>query len=176
MSLLNTIHEYENIILTFFNEGQHQNDKYRPYPKGLPGFGPTYSFPFVPLEQALFPIGFYIALILFGLLFMREGRQMLSKETVYPLKFVYNFIQVFLCGYMTVEALFLKYRYGIPLYPFSHKECAMFDGVNPRVANLLWLFYVSKILDFADTFFIVVGGKVNQFSFLHVYHHLSVFM
>jgi hypothetical protein len=32
------------------------------------------------------------------------------------------------------------------------------------------------VLDFFDTFFIVARGKWDQFSFLHCYHHLSIFL
>ena len=47
--------------------------------------------------------------------------------------------------------------------------------MRPPLAKLLWLFYVSKVFDFADTFFIIMGKKWKQLSFLHVYHHMSVF-
>ncbi len=42
------------------------------------------------------------------------------------------------------------------------------------MGNVLYLFFLSKILDLADTFFIVMGKKWKQLSVLHVYHHLSV--
>ena len=32
-----------------------------------------------------------------------------------------------------------------------------------------------QILDFMDTFFIVARGKWDQFSFLHIYHHSTIF-
>ena len=44
------------------------------------------------------------------------------------------------------------------------------------MANVLWLFYMSKILDFMDTVFIVLGKKWEQLSFLHVYHHTTIFL
>lgn len=44
------------------------------------------------------------------------------------------------------------------------------------MANVLWLFYMSKILDFMDTLFIVLGKKWEQLSFLHVYHHTTIFL
>ena len=44
------------------------------------------------------------------------------------------------------------------------------------MANVLWLFYASKVLDFVDTFFIVIGKKWKQLSFLHVYHHTTIFL
>ena len=40
----------------------------------------------------------------------------------------------------------------------------------------MWMFYISKILDFFDTITIVLQKKWKQLSFLHVYHHSSVFM
>jgi elongation of very long chain fatty acids protein 4 len=44
-----------------------------------------------------------------------------------------------------------------------------------QIANILWVFYVSKVLDFLDTVFIVMGKKWDQLTFLHVYHHASIF-
>jgi elongation of very long chain fatty acids protein 4 len=44
------------------------------------------------------------------------------------------------------------------------------------MAAMLWVFYVSKILDFFDTIIMVARGSWTQFSFLHVYHHTSIFM
>jgi len=40
---------------------------------------------------------------------------------------------------------------------------------------VLWVFYVSKILDFFDTLFIIIKGEYNQFSILHIYHHFTIF-
>jgi len=34
----------------------------------------------------------------------------------------------------------------------------------------------SQILDFVDTFAIIMRGKWKQLSFLHVYHHISIFL
>jgi len=158
------------------NEGQEQNPHYLPRPKDMPGFGVTHSYPFVQAEEAIFPLLAYLLLIVFGLLFLKEGRLLLNKNTVYNLKFVYNFTQIFLCGYMSVEALMLKYRNNLASIFLIPQFCSPFDPVNAQVGNLLWLFYVSKILDFLDTFFIVITGKSQQFSFLHIYHHISVYI
>lgn len=89
----------------------------------------------------------------------------------YPIKFLYNVSQIFLCAYMTLEALFLAYRNGYTVLP-----CNDFNTQNPPLANLLWLFYVSKVWDFWDTIFIVLGKKWRQLSFLHVYHHITIFL
>ena len=89
----------------------------------------------------------------------------------YPIKFVYNVSQIMLCAYMTVESGMLAYRNG-----FTWLPCIQYNTGNPPIANLLWLFYISKVWDFWDTIFIVIGKKWNQLSFLHVYHHTTIFL
>lgn len=89
----------------------------------------------------------------------------------YPIKFIYNVSQIMLCSYMTIEALLLAYRNNYSVLP-----CVGYDQENPAVANLLWLFYISKVWDFWDTIFIVIGKKWRQLSFLHVYHHITIFL
>ena len=89
----------------------------------------------------------------------------------YPIKFVYNVSQIMLCAYMTVEGCLLAYRNGYTVTP-----CVGYNRDNPPLANLLWLFYVSKVWDFWDTIFIVLGKKWRQLSFLHVYHHITIFL
>jgi hypothetical protein len=59
----------------------------------------------------------------------------------YPLKFVYNVSQIFLCAYMTIEAGMIAYRHNYA------PVCNDYNVENPPMANLLWLFYVSKIWD-----------------------------
>lgn len=97
-----------------------------------------------------------------------------SDKFWYGPKFVYNLVQVFLCAYMAIEAMMLKSRLGYTFLPISKPN--PFNATNPPVANLLWLFYLSKGLDFFDTVTIVTQKRFKQLSFLHVYHHASVFL
>ncbi len=53
--------------------------------------------------------------------------------------------------------------------------CNSFNKQGSDITFVLWVFYVSKILDFFDTLFMVLRGKWTQFSFLHIYHHFSIF-
>ena len=53
--------------------------------------------------------------------------------------------------------------------------CNEMKTEGSKVTFILWVFYVSKILDFFDTLFMVLRGKWQQFSFLHIYHHFSIF-
>jgi len=90
----------------------------------------------------------------------------------YPIKFFYNVSQIMLCAYMTVEAGLLAYRNNYTIL----QPCNDYNTEHPPVANLLWLFYISKVWDFWDTIFIVLGKKWRQLSFLHVYHHTTIFL
>lgn len=109
----------------------------------------------------------YVAFVVFGSRIMAN----MPAMDPYPIKFAYNVSQIFLCAYMTIEAGFLAYRNGYTLTP-----CNNFLKVDPPLENLLWLFYISKVWDFWDTIFIVLGKKWRQLSFLHVYHHTTIFL
>jgi elongation of very long chain fatty acids protein 4 len=94
-----------------------------------------------------------------------------KEPVVLPLMLLYNVAQVALCGYMMAEAV------RVALAHYSAPVCNAHDNsARSALKDVLWLFYVSKVLDFADTLFIVLRGKWEQFSFLHIYHHFSIFL
>lgn len=83
---------------------------------------------------------------------------------------LYNATQVALCGWMVYTSLVEHQRRGMSLVCNAHKLSE--DGM----AFVLHIFYLSKVLDFADTVFMIVKGNWRQVSFLHVYHHTSIFL
>jgi elongation of very long chain fatty acids protein 4 len=90
---------------------------------------------------------------------------------LYGYKFAYNLIQVMLCSYMWIEAAVQAYNSNYQL-----KQCNAFNHTNPPIGFILYVFYLSKILDFFDTFFIIAEKRWKQLTFLHVYHHFSIFL
>jgi len=107
-------------------------------------------------------------------LFVAIGSQVMNFLPAidpYPIKFLYNVSQIMLCAYMTLEGCFLAYRNNYTILP-----CEPYNQHDPAIGNLLWLFYISKVWDFWDTIFIVLGKKWRQLSFLHVYHHTTIFL
>jgi elongation of very long chain fatty acids protein 4 len=130
--------------------------------------GYTEGWPLTEFSTAISIAIAYLAFVFVGSAVMKSGVPAMDP---YPLKFVYNVSQIMLCAYMTIEAGMLAYRSGYTCLP-----CNNVDAVNPPVANLLWLFYISKVWDFWDTIFIVLGKKWRQLSFLHVYHHTTIFL
>lgn len=53
------------------------------------------------------------------------------------------------------------------------KICNFFFGL--QIANAVWWYYFSKLLEFCDTFFFILRKKEKQLTFLHVYHHSTMF-
>ena len=99
---------------------------------------------------------------------------MKSREAVkglYPIKFVYNVVQVMLCSYMSIEAGVQAWKFDYTLVP-----CMPFNHQKPVMGFILYVFYLSKVLDFMDTIFIILEKRDKQLSFLHVYHHASIFL
>ncbi|XP_037070347.1 elongation of very long chain fatty acids protein 4-like isoform X2 [Pollicipes pollicipes] len=45
-----------------------------------------------------------------------------------------------------------------------------------RITSALWFYYISKLLEFMDTVFFVLRKKNSQITFLHVYHHSTMFL
>jgi len=127
----------------------------------------TAHLPFTNFGFAAFVCIAFLLFVVVGSTVMR----FLPALNPYPLKFVYNLSQMILCAYMTVEAALVAYRNGYTFWP-----CNAFNPANPPIVNVLYIFYVSKVWDFWDTFFIVIGKKTKQLSFLHVYHHVTIFL
>jgi len=110
----------------------------------------------------------YLCFVFFGSIIM----QFLPPcPGLYPFKFIYNIVQVMLCSYMCIESVVRAYSAGYTLLP-----CNNFDQTSPPLGFILYVFYISKILDFLDTVFIILEKKWGQLSFLHVYHHTSIFL
>ena len=44
-----------------------------------------------------------------------------------------------------------------------------------QIAAAIWWFYISKLLELMDTVVFILRKKTSQISFLHVFHHASMF-
>jgi len=50
-----------------------------------------------------------------------------------------------------------------------------FDPNELRISRAIWWFYISKLFEFLDTVIFILRKKNDQLSFLHVFHHASMF-
>ncbi|XP_026121034.1 very long chain fatty acid elongase 2 isoform X1 [Carassius auratus] len=103
------------------------------------------------------------------------GTKYMRNRPAYSLKHIlllYNFSLTILSLYMLVELISSVWSAGYRLQCQGLHEAGEADI---RVAKVLWWYYFSKLIEFLDTIFIVLRKKNNQISFLHVYHHASMF-
>ena len=97
------------------------------------------------------------------------------KGRTYPVYYpviVYNFALVLLNMYIVVELLLTTSHYRWTCQPV---EYSMDEGAL-RVAKAIWWVYISKLVEMLDTFFFIAKGNYRQLSFLHVYHHSTIFI
>ncbi|XP_051539022.1 elongation of very long chain fatty acids protein 2-like isoform X2 [Myxocyprinus asiaticus] len=99
----------------------------------------------------------------------------MRNRPAYSLKnilLLYNFSLTMLSFYMLVELISAVWSAGYRLQCQGLHEAG---DADIRVAKVLWWYYFSKLIEFLDTIFIVLRKKNSQISFLHVYHHTSMF-
>lgn len=119
-----------------------------------------------------------IACIAVYLFIVKVGPKLMEERKAWDLKgllIVYNFALVILSVYMVYE--FIAATLDIPSFNFlcepSHFHIKD-DPKHIRLARICYIYYLSKIVEFGDTFFFILRKKNNQITFLHVYHHASM--
>ncbi|CAF4437639.1 unnamed protein product, partial [Adineta steineri] len=78
--------------------------------------------------------------------------------------FIYNFLQVVFCTYITYEGVYVwadeKYSFVCEPVDYSNKSNAI------RATKACWWYYIMKIVDLIDTIIFVLRKKDNQITFL----------
>jgi len=117
-----------------------------------------------------------IGFMVLYLLTIRFIREHMANKKPFELKaflIFYNFIQV--CGsfYIFVELFTVAYlsNYSLVCQPVDYST----DPLPMRMLSVLWYYYMSKLLDFVDTICFALRKKDNQITFLHVFHHFTMF-
>ena len=126
------------------------------------------DYPLMRFSTAFACVIGYLLFVFVGTLIMKRGN--VTPFNTRGFQFIYNPIQVALCSYMCIETAILLVKND------SKIICTAYDAKSPVFDNVIYTFYASKLLDFMDTVFIIAGKKWKQLSFLHVYHHSTVFM
>lgn len=80
---------------------------------------------------------------------------------------LYNAAQVVINGWMVyriIDAVLFR----------GHPFVGDIYTVNTGATFAVWVHYCDKYLEFFDTYFMVLRGKMEQVSFLHLYHHVVI--
>ncbi|XP_054716910.1 elongation of very long chain fatty acids protein 4-like [Uloborus diversus] len=126
-----------------------------------------------PLMKSPIPtvalIIFYLNTVYFGPIIMKNRKPLQMRWVL----LFYNLFMMLLNLYIGVEllvcALRRSYNWSCQLVDFSENPHEV------RIAKALWWYYFSKFLEFFDTWFFILRKKNNQLSFLHIYHHSTMF-
>nr|ABC18313.1 polyunsaturated fatty acids delta-5-elongase [Thraustochytrium sp. FJN-10] len=121
-------------------------------------------------EEMMALIVGYLAFVVLGSAFMKA-----FVDKPFELKFLKLVHNIFLTGlsmYMATECARQAYLGGYKLFGNPMEKGT--ESHAPGMANIIYIFYVSKFLEFLDTVFMILGKKWKQLSFLHVYHHASI--
>jgi hypothetical protein len=119
---------------------------------------------------------FFVALAYLAIVF---GGMLLAKLllpangiSLRPIQLVHNFVLVIVSLYMALEAVNQALRTNYKFFGNVVDETPAGRGM----ARILWIFYASKVLEFGDTFIMVLRKSFRQITFLHVYHHVTIFV
>ncbi len=99
-------------------------------------------------------------------------RGMPALPVKYPL-LAYNLLVMAINAHIAYELLAntinTGYDWICQAVDYGKNEASM------RVAAAVWWFYFSKAIQMLDSAFFLLGGRHDQLTFLHVYHHASMF-
>mmetsp|Transcript_14639 Transcript_14639/g.44233 ORF Transcript_14639/g.44233 Transcript_14639/m.44233 type:complete len:297 (+) Transcript_14639:64-954(+) len=121
---------------------------------------------------AVTTIGVYLVVVTLGAAFLRLRKQPTSK-TPDPgwLRFLvqlHNVVLIVLSAGMAGSAIYWARQGRYNFWGNAYKPSETEMGLT------IYVFYMSKFYEFFDTIIMLLKGKWQQISLLHVYHHASI--
>ncbi|CAG9809246.1 unnamed protein product [Chironomus riparius] len=124
-----------------------------------------YPFIYTPIPTIALVIVYLAWVMVIGPFYMRDKKPFNLKNTL----IYYNAFQVLLSAYMFYEHLMAGWFKG---YSYTCQTVDYTDTpLSRRMLNLCYVYYLSKLTEFADTIFFVLRKKKSQITWLHLYHH-----
>uniref|UniRef100_A0A182ILG8 Elongation of very long chain fatty acids protein n=1 Tax=Anopheles atroparvus TaxID=41427 RepID=A0A182ILG8_ANOAO len=111
----------------------------------------------------------YLFIVWIGPKIMRDRKPFELKTILVPYNLAIALLNLYICVQLFVGSTMLQYSYICE--PYRHS----FDPAELRIVDAIWWYYFSKMLEFSDTFCLIMRKKDNQLTFLHVYHHSTMF-
>ncbi|XP_070492897.1 very long chain fatty acid elongase 4-like [Chironomus tepperi] len=130
----------------------------------------TKDFPLVedPYPVCLIVLMYFIGI--WGLLRYMENKKpyKLNKVMIF-----YNITMACVSLKIFITAVEFSYVLGHKFVCEPYK--VSYHRLELKLLNNNWWYYISKIVEFSDTLFFILRKKNSQLSFLHIYHHSSIF-
>ena len=113
----------------------------------------------------------YLAIVLIGTQIMKLDAMPTFKITYF--KMLHNLFLFLLSSYMCLECIrqAVLNKHSV----FGNDMAKGTEEPGAGLAQIVWIFYLSKSYEFVDTMIMLATKKFNQISFLHVYHHSTIF-
>ncbi|XP_070491102.1 very long chain fatty acid elongase 4-like [Chironomus tepperi] len=111
----------------------------------------------------------YLTSVYFGPKIMRNRKPFKLNN----LLVVYNLAMAALNFYIFWQLLTASLRLNYSIFCEPCRQVWTPDEM--QIVDAVWWYYFSKLLEFSDTLFFILRKKDNQLSFLHIYHHSTMF-
>ena len=172
-------------IMQMFNDVFTTNELSAPIAAAMRGWAKVYTFPTSQKLPMSDPVDVVFCLVVyFALLFVffLIGR-VTGKLELRGFGVVYNFLLVLLSGYMAVTTAYATLMAAItskqfgttgPLPWWNIPVAAESNPWSMPCAIACWIFAMSKLVEFMDTYIMMLKHNYRQVSFLHLYHHSSI--
>jgi hypothetical protein len=131
----------------------------------------TRDYPFVDISpfSLLFLMSAYLALTTRLIPAWMKDRPAFSLRR--PM-FIYNILMV-ICNAVFFPYAVYKINFGRRLMHFNYPP-VVYSSNSLLEINMLYIYWLTKFADLADTFFFCWRKKSSHISVLHLYHHTSV--
>lgn len=123
-------------------------------------------------EPALLVVVAYLVFVLVGPRVMSSRPPLNMRSLIVAYNFAMVLLSVYMCAEFFLTTYSLGYSYACQGVDWAYST----DPVSIRMVRVHWLFFISKILEVADTVFFILRKKNNQVTFLHVYHHATMIL
>jgi len=125
-----------------------------------------------PLMQSVTPT---LLMVIAYFMFALMGKRIMKNREAFNLKSVmtvYNVSVILLNGWLFVSLIkhVVQQKYAFLCNPVDY------GPEGEEVVWLIYIYYLSKLLDFSDTVFMVLRKKWDQLTFLHCWHHGLMFL
>ncbi|CEO95000.1 unnamed protein product (mitochondrion) [Plasmodiophora brassicae] len=128
----------------------------------------TQDWALMDTTTAAATVGAYLV----GILVLRVFMGFRGKGyNVKSLVLIHNMGMFLLSAYMCVETIRQAWLANYSLFGNAVDESPKGIGM----ARILHIFFVSKVFEFMDTIIMCLRCRFRQITFLHVYHHASIF-
>ncbi|XP_017036343.1 very long chain fatty acid elongase F [Drosophila kikkawai] len=133
--------------------------------------------PYVDSKQlplATGPVPILIIITGYLLVIFKGGRKFMKHREAYKLNGVlkcYNMIQILYNIAMLLPGFYFLFVFR----PYNFKCMKVLPQDHPLKnweRTIAYAYYINKIVDLLDTFFIVLRKKYRQITYLHVFHHV----